>query len=347
MLRDFEELHGQQRVQSFVEHGLAPLERQLGDVRDQHVLVEAAVLIEEDARPQLVRFGALQDAHENLARLLLADAFLERLEETSEHVVVRRDDLEQFRRVLDIEEHGTERFLLRQRLDQTRGEELKEDARDFELREVGAAGELAHVADAVDVLIDRDLRLIQLQRAKVGRRARDFREHEIETRNLLANPRRLIEPPDALHDHARGVEVMHDPLVRQILVRVIKRELPFLPAEERLDDLQDLILHAPPKILRRDRPHLHEDLPVPQLRRHPPLRLLVLLLRDLPVAQQELPQRMLRRVRRREHDLPARPVDVPLEILPREHKLPRLANHRDETEDIRKLDLREIPLQYR
>src|SRR5687768_1251901 len=47
MLRDLEELHGEERIQSVVQHRLPLLERQLGDVGDEHVLVEAAVLIEE------------------------------------------------------------------------------------------------------------------------------------------------------------------------------------------------------------------------------------------------------------------------------------------------------------
>src|SRR5204863_355323 len=77
-----------------------------------------------------------------------------------------------------------------------------------------------------------------------------------------------------------------DALVRQFIGGVAENEAPFLPAEERIDDLEGLILHAPPEILRRDGAHLHEEFAVARLRGDAALRFLVLGLRDLAVAQQ-------------------------------------------------------------
>ena len=57
------------------------------------------------------------------------------------------------------------------------------------------------------------------------------------------------------------------------------------------------MLHAPPQILRRDRPHLHEQLAVTRRLVHPALRILVLLLSDFSVAQKKLSEGVFGRVR--------------------------------------------------
>src|SRR5262249_6780280 len=95
MLRDLEQLYRQQGVQALLERRLAPVERQLRNVAEEHVLVEAAELIEEDAGPQLVVGGVLQSPHEDLARGRFADGGRQRFEYTAKHVVVGRDDLQQ------------------------------------------------------------------------------------------------------------------------------------------------------------------------------------------------------------------------------------------------------------
>ncbi len=270
--------------------------------------------------------------------------FSQRLEEASEHVVVSGDHLQQLRRVFDVEEDRAEALLLVHGLDEARGEELKEDARDFELGEIGASGELADVGAAVEVVVDRDLGVAHVELTEVGDDALHACEHELEARHFFADPRRLVEAANTFHDHTRCVDLQNDPLLRQLLGGIEERELAILPADERVDDLQDLILHAPPEILRRERAHLHEDLAVAQQRRHAPLRLLVLLLIDLAVAQEKLPEGVLVRARAGEHDLALFPMDRPLQIRAAHDELPALANHRHETEDIRKLDLGKVAL---
>src|SRR2546428_5179144 len=73
MLRHLEELHGKKGVQTLVEVALPPVEGQLGDVGHQHVLVEAAVLVEEDSVPQIVARGAFQRTGKEIASVLLAN----------------------------------------------------------------------------------------------------------------------------------------------------------------------------------------------------------------------------------------------------------------------------------
>ena len=75
------------------------------------------------------------------------------------------------------------------------------------------------------------------------------------------------------------------------------------------------------------------------------LRLLVLDRGDLAVAEEELPERVLGRVRRGEDDLPLLPVDAALELIPAQGQLPGAADQGDETEHIRQLDARKISLE--
>src|SRR5213075_1207057 len=103
--------------------------------------------------------------------------------------------------------------------------------------------------------------------------------------------RRLVETADPFHDDARGVEREHDLLARDLLHALHERERARAPREQRVDDVERLVLHPPPEILRRDGTHLHQELAVADLRRDAPLRLVVLLLADLAVTQQEETER--------------------------------------------------------
>src|SRR6266849_4589256 len=67
MLGDFEELHGKQRVEALFQRRLALLEGQFGDVAEKHVLVEATVLIEVDAEPEVIAGGGFECVREDLA----------------------------------------------------------------------------------------------------------------------------------------------------------------------------------------------------------------------------------------------------------------------------------------
>src|SRR5262249_38721394 len=125
------------------------------------------------------------------------------------------------------------------------------------------------------------------------------------------------------------------------------KEQAVLPAEERVKDFQHLVLHSPPEILRRDGPHLHQDLSVTHVWPHALPRLFVLPGRDLAVAQEELSERLLGRVGGGEDDLAVLPVDAALELIPLKGQLPCAADQGDETEDVRQLDAREIALKDR
>src|SRR6266704_1859764 len=74
------------------------------------------------------------------------------------------------------------------------------------------------------------------------------------------------------------------------------------------------------------------------------LRLVVLLLTDLAVAQQEEAERVLGGVRGREDDVAVLPDECPLHSFVAEDELPAATDHRDETQHIRELDAREIAL---
>src|SRR6266536_3219248 len=128
MLRDFEELHRKERVETFFQRRLALLEWQLGNVAEEHVLVEAAVLVEENAGPEIVAGRTLESIREQLASLVFANGKRQRLVHSAEHVVVARDDLEQLRRILHIQEHRAALPLLGRDIDDARHQKLKEDA---------------------------------------------------------------------------------------------------------------------------------------------------------------------------------------------------------------------------
>ena len=77
--------------------GPSPLEGQLRNVRDQHVLVEAAKLIEENAAPELIAVSVLHRRRDDVAGRLLTHGTEQGFVQTAEHVVVRRDDPQQLR----------------------------------------------------------------------------------------------------------------------------------------------------------------------------------------------------------------------------------------------------------
>ena len=203
MLRDLEELDREQGVEALFQHRAALLERQLGDVGDEHVLVEAAALIEDHSGPQLVRLRGLENGHEDVARFVASNHSLQRLVEAPEHFVVARDDLEQLGRVLHVEEDGAGGFLLRHRLEQARGDQLKEHAGDFELGHLRAANQFADGQLAVDLPEQKNLRLAQIELLEVGRDAVDRREDHFQAGDLLPDAGRLVESPDPFHDDAR------------------------------------------------------------------------------------------------------------------------------------------------
>jgi hypothetical protein len=90
--------------------------------------------------------------------------------------------------------------------------------------------------------------------------ARHLHEDDVEAGDLFADALRLVEAADAFHDHAGRVDLQDDPLLRQLLGRFVEGELAVFPAEQRVDDFQDVILDAPPEVFRRDGAHLHEQL---------------------------------------------------------------------------------------
>jgi hypothetical protein len=86
---------------------------------------------------------------------------------------------------------------------------------------------------------------------------------------------------------------------------------------------------------------------VARLRGDAALRLLVLLVGDLAVAQEELSEGVLGRARAGEDDLPLLPVNGPLEMGPPHDELAGLADHRDEAQHVGELYFREISLEDR
>src|SRR5262249_38630570 len=136
-------------------------------------------------------------------------------------------------------------------------------------------------------------------------------------------------------------------LVERLLARLHEAERTLGPGEKRVDDLQGLVLQAPPEIVRRDGAHLHQRLAVTHVRPDPQRGLVVLLLRDLAVAQQELAERIIRTVRGGENHLALQPVQCPLEPPLLEVQLAAAADHRDEAEHVGDLDAPEVPLENR
>ena len=117
-----------------------------------------------------------------------------------------------------------------------------------------------------------------------------------------------VHAPDALQDERGDVEVDGDLLLLGEH-RLLEVELALVPLEDAEDDLADLGLHGPPQLVRGERPHLHEDAPLP-----PPLgerahRRLVLLGGDLALAEQHLAEAVARQVARGEDDPPALEVE--------------------------------------
>jgi hypothetical protein len=98
-------------------------------------------------------------------------------------------------------------------------------------------------------------------------------------------------------------------------------ELALLPHEDAEDDLADLGLDALPEVLRRERAHLHEHLPLTLALGDGLDRGLVLLDRDLALADQDLPQPVVGEVAGGEDD----PSPLEIEGLP--------GPSRDERED--------------
>jgi hypothetical protein len=112
------------------------------------------------------------------------------------------------------------------------------------------------------MVVDLDLVIAHVERVRVGLLARHFHEDHVEAGDLLLDARRLVEAADAFHDHARGIDREDDALHGDLLDRLVEAERPVLPGEERVDDLEDLVLDAPPEVLRRDGAHLHQHLAV-------------------------------------------------------------------------------------
>ena len=119
-----------------------------------------------------------------------------------------------------------------------------------------------------------------------------------------------------------------------------------LPCEERIDDLQDLVLHAPPEILRRDGSHLDEHLPVTHLGGHAPARLVELFAGDLSVAQQKLSQGVLERARSGEDDIALPPVHGALEIVVLHDEASGGADHRQKAENVRQLNGGQVAFEH-
>ena len=222
---------------------------------------------------------------------------------------------------------------------------MEKDARDLELRHFRAADERADGALAVERFVKRHLVLAHIQRSEVRHRALHLREDHVQAGDFFADHGRLIEAADSFHDHSRRIDRQHDALVHQLVGGVAEAEAPLFPTEERIDDLQRLILDAPPEILRRDGAHLHEQLAVAGGGGDAAFRFFVLLLGDLAVAQQEHAEGVLGRVGGGEDDLAVFPVDGALQLFVDQPQLPGAADDGKETEDVRQLNAREIALE--
>ena len=98
-------------------------------------------------------------------------------------------------------------------------------------------------------------------------------------------------------------------------IPVDEDERPLVPVEEGVEDLQGLVLDAPPEVFGGDGAHLHEELAVAGLGGDAALGLLVLREGDLAVAEEELAEGVLGGVGVGEHDLAFFPVDGALEVL--------------------------------
>src|SRR4030095_13521809 len=106
---------------------------------------------------------------------------------------------------------------------------------------------------------------------------------------------RGLDPADAGQDEVHYVEVDGDALLLGQR-RLLEVELPALPLEQAVDDLADLELHALPQVLRRERTHLDQHATLPLAAGERADRGLVLLHGALALADQDLPQAVVRQV---------------------------------------------------
>ncbi len=147
--------------------------------------------------------------------------------------------------------------------------------------------------------------------------------------------RPLVHPADALEDdvHRRGIE--RDALAAH-LVGLDELELPVLPREEGIDDLEHLVLNGPPELARLEEAHLHENLSLPLLGRDLRDRAQVVGLADHAVPHQERAERVLGVARGGERNFPVLPVDGSRDAPAAKDELPRLLNRADEAQHVRK-----------
>ena len=134
-------------------------------------------------------------------------------------------------------------------------------------------------------------------------------EHEQALRVARLDGARGVHPPHPHQDQLGDVEVDGDALLLG-QGGLFEVEGALVPLEDAVDDLLHLELHALPEVLGRQRPHLHEGLALPLALVDGPDRGLVLLDRDLAVADEDLAQAVVREVARGEYDTPVHEVDA-------------------------------------